>query len=78
MLSAGLPASLDPEPVTKVGRAFAFHPNELPTDDARIAAISELMAIIKKAARSSGDPRVRVLDAMSLKRANAEFDNWEA
>lgn len=77
MLSAGLPASLDPEPVTKVGRAFAFHPDALPVDDVRIAAISELVAIIKKAARSSGDPRVRILDAISLKRANAEFDNWE-
>ena len=78
MLSAGLPASLDPEPVTKVGRVFASHKNALQPDDSRLTAISELVAIIKRAARNSGDPRVRVLDAASLKKANAEFDNWEA
>lgn len=78
MLSAGLPASLDPEPVIKVGRTFAFHPSSQPVDDTRIAAISELVAIIRRAARSSGDPRARVLDVISLKRANADFDSWEA
>ncbi|TVY41295.1 hypothetical protein LOCC1_G004267, partial [Lachnellula occidentalis] len=78
MLSAGLPASVDPEPVTMIGRAFAAHAKALQPDDSRVAAISELVAIIKRAARSSGDPRLRVLDAASLKKANAEFDNWEA
>ncbi|TVY89300.1 hypothetical protein LAWI1_G001076, partial [Lachnellula willkommii] len=78
MLSAGLPASVDPEPVTMIGRAFASHEKALQPDDSRVAAISELGAIVKRAARSSGDPRLRVLDAASLKKANAEFDNWEA
>ncbi|TVY35694.1 putative transcriptional regulatory protein [Lachnellula subtilissima] len=78
MLSAGLPASVDPEPVTMIGRAFASHEKALQPDDSRVAAISELVAIIKRAAKSSGDPRLRVLDSASLKKANAEFDNWEA
>ncbi|KAF4633609.1 hypothetical protein G7Y89_g4508 [Cudoniella acicularis] len=78
MLSAGLPASLDPEPVAKVARSFFKQENALQPDDSRIAAISELVGIIRKAARSSGDPSVRKLDSKTLQKANAEFDDWEA
>ncbi|TVY84479.1 hypothetical protein LSUE1_G000773 [Lachnellula suecica] len=77
MLSTGLPASLDPEPVTKIGRSFATRKDATQPEDSRLAAVSELVAIIKRAAKSSGDPRVRVLDPLSLKKANAEFDDWE-
>lgn len=78
MLSAGLPGALDPEPVAKVGRAFSSNKNALQPDDSRVAAISELATVVKRAARDSGDPRVRVLDAVSLKKANIGFDNWES
>lgn len=78
MLSAGLPASLDPEPIMKVARNFAFHKDSLKPSDSKIAAICELVTIIKKAAKSSGDPSVRTLDAATLKRANSDFDSWES
>lgn len=78
MLSAGLPASLNPEPVAKIAREFAKHELAFQPDDSRIAAISELVAIIRKAASSSGDPSVRVLDNVTLRKANAEFDDWES
>ncbi|CZR61477.1 uncharacterized protein PAC_11373 [Phialocephala subalpina] len=78
MLSAGLPASLDPEPMMKIARNFAFHKDALQPGDSKIAAICELVAIIKKSAKSSGDPSVRTLDAATLKRANSDFDAWES
>ncbi|KUJ19134.1 uncharacterized protein LY89DRAFT_683068 [Mollisia scopiformis] len=78
MLSAGLPASLDPEPMMKIVRNFAFHKDSLQPGDAKIAAICELVTIVKKAAKSSGDPSVRSLDAATLKKTNSEFDTWES
>jgi len=77
MLSAGLPASLDPEPTRKVIRAFASHEGSTQPDDSRIAALCELVGIVKRVAQSSGDPTVRVLDTATLKKANAELDSWE-
>lgn len=78
MLSAGLRASLDPEPIMKVVRNFASHKDALQPEDSKIAAICELVTIVKKAAKSSGDPSVRSLDAATLKRTNSEFDAWES
>lgn len=78
MLSSGLPASLNPEPVASVSQTFASHRDASHPEDTRIAALCELVAILKHAARSSGSPNVRALDAFSLRRANLEFDAWEA
>lgn len=77
MLSSGLPASLNPEPVALVSQAFASHRDAFQPEDMRVAALCELVAILKHAARSSGSPNVRALDAFSLRRANLEFDAWE-
>jgi hypothetical protein len=78
MLSTGLPASLDPEPIMKVVRSFAPHKDASQLGDSKIAAICELVTIVKKAAKSSGDPSVRSLDVGTLKRTNSEFDAWES
>lgn len=77
MLSSGMPASLDPRAVNKIVRYFSAHDDALQPDDSRLAAVSELVGIIHRASKSSGDPSVRALDAASLKKANAEFDDWE-
>ncbi|RAO72892.1 uncharacterized protein BHQ10_008904 [Talaromyces amestolkiae] len=77
MLSSGLPASLNPEPVASVSQTFASHRDASQPEDMRVAALCELVAILKHAARSSGSPNVRALDAFSLRRANLEFDAWE-
>lgn len=77
MLSSGLPASLNPEPVASVSQTFASHRDAVQPEDMRVAALCELVAILKHAARSSGSPNVRALDAFSLRRANLEFDAWE-
>ncbi|KAH8895530.1 hypothetical protein GQ53DRAFT_804356 [Thozetella sp. PMI_491] len=78
MLSSGLPGSLNPEPVAHISRTFASHRNASLPDDTRAAALCELVAILKRAARSSGSPNVRALDSLSLRRANLEFEAWEA
>jgi len=62
MLAAGMPASLDVEPVTKIGRSFAAHKDSLQPRESQIAGICELVLVVKKAAKSSGDPSVRSLD----------------
>ncbi|EED13760.1 C6 finger domain protein, putative [Talaromyces stipitatus ATCC 10500] len=77
MLSSGLPASLNPEPVAQVCQTFASHRDAFQPEDMRVAALCELVVILKHAARSSGSPNVRALDAFSLRRANLEFDAWE-
>jgi hypothetical protein len=77
MLSAGLPATLDPEPFTKIGRVFAGHRDSLQPADSQTAAICELALIVKRAAKTSGDPSVRNIDSATLKKVNAEFDSWE-
>ncbi|EEA19474.1 conserved hypothetical protein [Talaromyces marneffei ATCC 18224] len=77
MLSSGLPASLNPEPVASVSQTFASHRDASQPEDMRVAALCELVVILKHAARSSGSPNVRALDAFSLRRANLEFDAWE-
>ncbi|KAI0470545.1 hypothetical protein GGR56DRAFT_668055 [Xylariaceae sp. FL0804] len=78
MLSSGLPASVNPEPVVAVSRRFAGHALASRPDDTRAAAIAELVAVLKRASRSSGRPDVRALDPASLRQANADFDGWEA
>ncbi|CAK7235906.1 hypothetical protein SCUCBS95973_009426 [Sporothrix curviconia] len=77
MLSSGLPASLNPEPVADIARTFAAHRVAAQPDDTRAAALCELVVILKRAAKSSGRPNVRALDAVSLRKANADLDAWE-
>lgn len=77
MLSSGMPASLDPRAVNKIVRYFSAQDDALQPDDSRLAAVSELVGIIHRASKSSGDPSVRALDSASLKKANSEFDDWE-
>lgn len=77
MLSSGLPASLNPEPVAAIAQSFASHRSASQPDDTRAAALCELVAILKRAAKSSGSPNVRALDSVSLRQANAELDTWE-
>lgn len=78
MLSSGLPASLNPEPVAAVARSFSSSSMSSQPDDTRAAALCELVAILKRAAKSSGKPNVRALDSFTLRQTNAEFDAWES
>lgn len=77
MLTAGLPASLDPEPATRVARAFGSHSLAQPCD-IKAAALCELVYVLNRASRFCGDPSLRRLDPVSLKRANNELDEWES
>ena len=76
MLTAALPASLNPEPAARVCRTFGSNPLAQPTD-IKAAALCELVNILNRAAKSCGDPSLRRLDPISLLRANAELDDWE-
>lgn len=77
MLSAGLPASLDPEPVILTGKAISTRGYSLRSEDSRMAAVVELVGIANRAAKRSRDPSARILDFGTLKKANAELDDWE-
>lgn len=74
-LTAGLPSTLEPPP-TNVIRAFGSHPLAQP-GDLKLAGLSELVAIVQRAAVSCGDVSLRNLDVISLQVANAELDEWE-
>ena len=76
MLTAALPASLNPEPAVRVARAFGSNPLAQPTD-IKAAALCELVNILNRAAKSCGDPSLRRLDPVSLRRANTELTEWE-
>ncbi|KAE9401595.1 hypothetical protein BT96DRAFT_974697 [Gymnopus androsaceus JB14] len=62
-LTARLPASLDPVPAARAARSFASSPRAEPTD-------------LK--AKFAGDSSLRVLDRVSLQKANAELNEWES
>lgn len=74
-LTAGLPSTLEPPP-TNVIRAFGSHPLAQP-GDLKLAGLSELVAIVQRAAISCGDVSLRNLDVISLQVANAELDEWD-
>ncbi|KZV63511.1 hypothetical protein PENSPDRAFT_589762 [Peniophora sp. CONT] len=76
MLTASLPASLNPDPAARVCRTFGAHPLAQPSD-IKAAALCELVSIVHRAARACGDPSLRRLDPISLRRANSELDDWE-
>jgi hypothetical protein len=69
-----MPASLDVEPVTKIGRVFTAPKDSLQPGHSQTAAICELVPVMKEAGKSNDDLSVRNLDPASLKKANAEFD----
>ncbi|KAK4686971.1 hypothetical protein P7C73_g3149, partial [Tremellales sp. Uapishka_1] len=74
-MTAGLPASLEAPP-SHVVRAFGSHP-AAQSGDIKLAGLSELIAIVQRASVACGDVSLRKLDAISLKMAIAELDDWE-
>ncbi|WRT67574.1 uncharacterized protein IL334_004546 [Kwoniella shivajii] len=74
-LTAGLPASLEAPP-SHIVRAFGSHP-KAQSGDLKLAGLSELVSIVHRAAQACGDVSLRRLDAISLKVANLELDEWE-
>jgi hypothetical protein len=77
MLSSGLPSSLDPAPAASVARVFSSHRTAQQPADLRVTALVELAVIAHRATRSSGDSTARQLDALCLRKANNEMDEWE-
>ncbi|TRM58799.1 hypothetical protein BD626DRAFT_510600 [Schizophyllum amplum] len=77
VLTARLPMTLDPFPATRVARAFGANPRAEPTD-LRYAGLCELIAIVNRAARHSGDAALCALDAVSLQKANRDLDEWDS
>ncbi|KAH0420668.1 hypothetical protein CcaCcLH18_13879 [Colletotrichum camelliae] len=76
-LSSGLPATLNPDPVVAVAGRFRSNSNATHPDDTRSSATCELVSILKRAARRSGSPNARSLDADCLRQVNLELDAWE-
>ncbi|PVH83619.1 hypothetical protein DL98DRAFT_652429 [Cadophora sp. DSE1049] len=77
MLSSGLPATLDPVPAAEVGQLISSHPAAQLPGDLRITALVELVVIVNRVAKSSGDHSGRHLDAYCLKKVNMDLDEWE-
>ncbi|PQE14239.1 C6 finger domain protein [Rutstroemia sp. NJR-2017a BVV2] len=78
MLSAGLPASIDPVPVSRIVKRFASHKDAVQPHDSRVAAVCDLVMIVRTIILKSGNPLARALDPESLKDANAALDEWES
>lgn len=76
-LTARLPASLDPVPAARAARSFASSPRAEPTD-LKVAGLCELVGVVHRAAKFAGDSSLRVLDRVSLQKANAELNEWES
>ena len=76
-MTARLPMTLDPFPATSVARAFGGNPLAEPTD-LRYAGLCELIAIVNRAARHSGDAALCALDPVSLQKANNDLDEWDS
>ena len=77
MLSSGLPATLDPVPAAEVGQLISSLPAAQMPGDLRITALVELVVIVNRVAKSSGDHSGRHLDAYCLKKVNMDLDEWE-
>ncbi|KAL1718068.1 hypothetical protein EV715DRAFT_253034 [Schizophyllum commune] len=77
VMTARLPMTLDPFPATSVARAFGGNPLAEPTD-LRYAGLCELIAIVNRAARHSGDAALCALDPVSLQKANNDLDEWDS
>ena len=77
MLCSGLPASLNPASATQVAQPFVSHPSAQQPGDLRVTALVELVDTTYRARRNCGDFSGRQLDALSLRKANTEFDDWE-
>ena len=77
MLTSGLPASLDPAAAASVARAFGSHRMAQQPGDLRVAALVELVAIAHRATGRCSDLPGRQLDAVCLRKANTDLDEWE-
>lgn len=77
MLTSGLPASVNPAPAASIGPAFSSHRRAQYPSDLRVTALVELVVIAHRATHSCGDLSGRQLDAVCLRKANTEFDEWE-
>ncbi|PQE31226.1 C6 transcription factor protein [Rutstroemia sp. NJR-2017a WRK4] len=78
MLSAGLPASIDPAPVSRIVKRFASHKDAVQPHDSRVAAVCDLVMIVRTIILKSGNPLARALDPENLKDANAALEEWES
>ena len=77
MLTSGLPSSLDPVPAANVAQVFSSNRHAQRPGDLRVTALVELAVIAHRATRSCGDTTGRQLDALCLRKANNEMDEWE-
>jgi len=77
MLNSRFDASVDPTPASNASKQMILHHAAQQPEDTRVAALVELSAIAYRAERSAGTLSRLPLDGASLRRANAEFDEWE-
>ena len=77
MLSSGLPSSLDPVPAANVARVFSSHSSAQQPGDHRVTALVELAVIAHRATCTGRDINGRQLDAVCLRKANSEMNEWE-
>ena len=77
MLNSRFDASVDPTPASNASKQMILHYAAQQPEDTRVAALVELSVIVYRAERSAGTLSRLPLDGTSLRRANADFDEWE-
>ncbi|KAJ5724577.1 hypothetical protein N7493_006305 [Penicillium malachiteum] len=79
MLTSGFPASIDfdPEMAAKMARTFSSHADSQYPGDLRVSGLVELVALVNRTMRSSGDISGRRLGPACLMKLNMELDEWE-
>ncbi|KAH8895328.1 hypothetical protein GQ53DRAFT_49766 [Thozetella sp. PMI_491] len=77
-LTSGLPASVDPSPLSKVVRKFCLHQSAQGPGDIRYAALVELVCIALRAKKPDSETASsRCPSTSSLKKINMEMGEWE-
>jgi hypothetical protein len=77
MLNSRFDASVDPAPAAIASQKMILHLAAQNPEDTRVAALVELSVILYRAGRSTGSLSRLPLDGTSIRKANAEFDEWE-
>ncbi|KAJ5634707.1 hypothetical protein N7528_002549 [Penicillium herquei] len=79
MLTSGFPASIDfdPEMAVRMARTFSSHNDSQYPGDLRVSGLVELVALVNRTMRTSGDISGRRLGPATLMKLNMELDEWE-
>ncbi|KAL5396094.1 hypothetical protein PMIN02_003456 [Paraphaeosphaeria minitans] len=76
-LTSGMPASLDPRPMSMRAYRFCSHPAAQEPGDVRYASTVELACIIQNVRHQKDNITERSQVLAVIKEANVEFDSWQ-